>query len=174
MTVQGDTPSEGRSHWGNPHASAFAVSAYKLTLEKAERVRVDTGILIGIVGVVATIFFGIVGPLVIRNRHSRRQKVTGAHSTAMQSSHDNIIIDGPATFNSQIPDAHSDELRIAIGATIFLGMISSFYIWDKTHPIELQQTILLNIAFPFIIALLVIVPTLWLLVFIKRVTEDTS
>jgi hypothetical protein len=127
----------------------------------------DTGILLGILGIVATIIFGIVGPLVIRNRHSQRQKATGAHSTAMQSGRDNIIIHGPATFNSKAPDAHSDELRIAIGTTILLGVISSFYIWDKTHPLELQQTILLDITFPFIIALLVIVSISWILVFIK-------
>jgi UDP-N-acetylmuramyl pentapeptide phosphotransferase/UDP-N-acetylglucosamine-1-phosphate transferase len=125
------------------------------------------GILLGIIGIVATIIFGIVGALVIRNRHSQRQTATGAHSTAMQSGRDNIIIHGPATFNSKTPDAHSDELPIAIGTTILLGVISIFYFWDKTHPLELQQTILLGIAFPFIIALLVIVPILWILVFIK-------
>ena len=128
----------------------------------------DTGILIGIVGIVVTIIFGIVGPLVIRNRHSQRQKTTGAHSTAMQSGRDNIIIHGPATFNSKTPDAHSDELRIAaIGAIMSLGVISIFYIWGKTYPLELQQTLLLNIAFPLIVGLLVIVPILWMLVFIK-------
>ena len=96
----------------------------------------------------ATIVFGIVGPLVIRNPHSQRQKATAAHSTAMQSGRDNIIIHGPATFHSKTPDAHSDELRkIAIGTTILLGVISGLYLWDKTYPLELQQTILLDIAF---------------------------
>jgi hypothetical protein len=127
----------------------------------------DTGILLGILGIVATIVFGIVGPLLIRDPHSQRQKATAAHSTVMQSGRDNIIIHGPATFNSKTPDAHSDELRIAIGATILLGVISSLYFWDKTYPIELQQTILLDIAFHFIIGLLVIVPIIWIWIFLK-------
>jgi hypothetical protein len=137
----------------------------------------DAGILLSIFGLVATILFGIVGVLVIRNRLSQQQKATGAHSTAIQSGRDTkvnrhhggnvenapwgIIINGPTTFNSKAPDAHSDELRIAVVATIILGGISSLYIWDKTYPLELQQTFLLEFAFPAILVLLVTVPLLW-------------
>jgi hypothetical protein len=128
----------------------------------------DTGILLSILGIVATIIFGIVGPLVIRNRLSQRQKAIGAHSTGIQSGRDTIIIKGPATFNSKTPDANLDELRIAIVLTILLGGLSIFYFWDKTHPIELQQTILLQIAFPAILILLVIVSVLWVVAIYKN------
>lgn len=143
----------------------------------------DTGILLSIFGLVATILFGIVGLLFIPNRLSQRQKATGAHSTAIQSGRDTrvnrhhggnvenapwgIIINGPTTFNSKTPNAHSDELRIAIVTTILLGGVSIFYIWDKSHPLELQQTILLELAIPVILFLLVIVPILWMWLFIK-------
>jgi hypothetical protein len=127
----------------------------------------DTGILLSIFGLVATILFGIVGVLVIRNRLSQRQKATGASSTAIQSGRDTtvnrhqggnvenapwgIIINGPTTFNSKPPDAHSDELlKSANVMTIIWGGVSIFYIWDKSHPVELQQTLLLKLAFPAI------------------------
>jgi hypothetical protein len=127
----------------------------------------DTGVLIGIIGVVvgiiglaATIVFGIVGPLVIRNRLSQRQK------TGIQSGRDTII-KGPAIFDSKTPDANSDEFRIAVAMTIILVGVSIFYIWDKSHPIELQQTFLLQLAFPVMLILLVIVPLLWVWLFLK-------
>jgi hypothetical protein len=143
----------------------------------------DTGILLSIFGLLATILFGIVGVLVIRNRLSQSQKATGAHSTAIQSGRDTtvhrhqggnvenapwgIIINGPTTFNSKNPEAHSDEFKFAIVMTILLGGLSIFYIWDRTHPIELQQTLLLQLAFPAILLLLVIVPVLWVWLFLK-------
>jgi hypothetical protein len=124
----------------------------------------DTGILLSIVGIVATIVFGIVGVLVSRNRFSQRQKAIGAHSTPIQSGRDTIIVKGPAIFNSKTPDANLDEFRIAVVMTILLGVVSGLYIWDKTNPIELQQTLLLHVAFPAIVILLVIVSVLWLVV----------
>jgi hypothetical protein len=143
----------------------------------------DAGILLSICGLLATILFGIVAVLVIRNRLSQQQKATGAHSTAIQSGRDTtvnrhhggnvenapwgIIINGPTTFHSKAPDAHSDELRIAVVATIILGGISIFYILDKTNPLELQQTLLLQLAFPVIVLLLVAVPLLWVWLFLK-------
>jgi hypothetical protein len=152
---------------------------------KAGKVRLDTGILLSIFSLVATILFGIVGVLVIRNRLSQRQKATGAHSTAIQSGRDTtvnrhqggnvenapwgIIINGPATFNSKTPDTHSDELiNAAIVMTIVLAGVSIFYLWEISRPIELQQTILLQIAVPFMLLLLVVVPIIWLLLFLTN------
>jgi hypothetical protein len=145
----------------------------------------DTGVLLGILGLVVTTLFGIVGVLVIRNRFSQRQKATGAHSTAIQSGRDTtvnrhqdgnvenapwgIIINGPTTFNNKIRDAHSDELiRAAIVMTIFLAIFSIFYLWEKSRPIEFQQTILLQIASPVILLLLVVVPLFWILLFLTN------
>ena len=143
----------------------------------------DTGILLSIFGLVATILFGIVGLLFIPNRHSQRQKATGAHSTAIQSGRDTTvnrhhggnvenapwgaIINGPTTFNSKTPDTHSDGLRLAVGMTIILCVLSILYLWGKSRPLELQQTSLLEIALTAISVLLVTVPLLWVWLFLK-------
>jgi H+/gluconate symporter-like permease len=128
----------------------------------------DTGTLIGIFGIVVTILFGIVGLLFIPYRHSQRQKATGAHSTAIQSGRDNIIVHGPATFHSKTSDARSDALPIAVLATILLAGVSSYYIWDKNNPPELQQTLLLDLAPSVILLLSVMVAILWIRLLKKR------
>lgn len=128
----------------------------------------DTGILLGISGIVVTILFGIVGPLFIPNRLSQRQKATGAHSTAMQSGRDTIVIHGSATFHGKTSDAHSSELPIAVIVAILLDVVSGYYIWEKSYPLELQNTIVLELAVLAILLLLVIVPILLVrLLFIK-------
>lgn len=128
----------------------------------------DTGTLIGIFGIVVTILFGIVGLLFIPYRHSQRQRAAGAHSTALQSGRDNIIVHGPATFHRKTSDARSDELPIAVLATILLAGVSSYYIWDKNHPLELQQTLLLDVAPAAIVLLSVVSVILWIIVIYKR------
>jgi hypothetical protein len=135
----------------------------------------ETGILLSIFGLVATIIFGIVGVLVIRNHLAQRQKAPGAHSTAIQSGRDTMNAPGSTIIiNNTTLDVNPDELHNiarlwtnAIVLTLLLFGISIFCIWDKSQPIEFQQTLLSELAVPAIGFLLVTVSILWVWLFVK-------
>jgi hypothetical protein len=65
----------------------------------------------------------------------------------------------------EIP-AWRDALDVIL-VTIMLISISIFYIWNRSLPIELQQTLLLQLAFPVISSLWIMVTLLWARLFLK-------